>query len=89
MPPTVSSVGSLALDIALSFSEGLPVAQIHPIAKERFASTARCEKCGGYAFLGRSAYDAFRRDGSEVRTYECVDCEHKMQRFGPPLKYRG
>jgi hypothetical protein len=48
--------------------------------EEIFALTARCEKCGGYAFLARTAPDAFKRDGSEIWTYECVDCDHRMQR---------
>ena len=48
--------------------------------EEIFALTARCEKCGGYAFLARYAPDAFKRDGTEIWTYECVDCDQQMQR---------
>jgi hypothetical protein len=47
-----------------------------------FALTARCEECGGYTFLTRSALDAFKRDGSEILTYECSDCGRQMQRPG-------
>lgn len=42
--------------------------------------TIRCEKCGGYAFLANCIHDAFGRDGSEVWTYECVDCGHPSER---------
>ena len=35
--------------------------------------TVRCEECGGYAFLSRCAPEAFKREGSEIWTYECVD----------------
>ncbi len=55
--------------------------------REQLALTACCEKCGGYAFLARCAPDAFKRDGSEIWTYECVDCEHKMQRSMPGRKF--
>ena len=47
-----------------------------------FALTARCEECGGYAFLTRCAPDAFKRDGSELLIYECADCGRLMQRPG-------
>jgi hypothetical protein len=50
------------------------------------ALTARCEKCDGYAFLSRCAPDAFKRDGSEIWTYECCDCGHQMQR--PQSKFQ-
>jgi hypothetical protein len=43
------------------------------------ALSARCD-CGGYGFLSRSAPDAFKRDGSEIWTYECVDCGKQIQR---------
>jgi hypothetical protein len=44
------------------------------------ALTASCDKCGGYAFLARCVPDPFKRNGSEIWTYECVDCDNKMQR---------
>jgi hypothetical protein len=49
-------------------------------SEQVFALTARCEACGGYAFLSRCNPDAFRRDGSEIWTYECCECGHQMQR---------
>jgi hypothetical protein len=49
-------------------------------AAQALAFTARCEKCGGYSFISRTVHDAFKRDGSEIWTYECVDCGHRMQR---------
>jgi hypothetical protein len=59
------------------------MAEQHFTSKQRMlALTARCDKCGGYAFLARCSPNAFKRDGSEIWTYECVDCEHQMQRPG-------
>ena len=58
--------------------------------KAILAFTSRCEKCEGYAFLTRSLPDAFKRDGSEIWTFECVDCGHAMQRPAQqPMSYRG
>jgi hypothetical protein len=48
--------------------------------KQLIALTAACDKCGGYAFLARCVPDHFKRDGSEIWSYECVDCNNKMQR---------
>lgn len=42
--------------------------------------TIHCEKCGGYAFLSKCIHDAFKRDGSELWTYECADCGHQSER---------
>ena len=56
-----------------------------PSVKERFSLTARCEKCGGYAFLARCVPDAMKRDGTEIWTYECCDCEHTMRRLSSDL----
>jgi hypothetical protein len=56
------------------------VAEQH--SRQMLALTARCDKCGGYAFLARCTPNAFKRDGSEIWTYECVNCEHQMQRPG-------
>jgi DNA-directed RNA polymerase subunit RPC12/RpoP len=57
------------------------VGERRSIPKEQmFALTARCEECGGYAFLSRRALDAFKRDGSEIWTYECADCGRAMQK---------
>jgi Zn ribbon nucleic-acid-binding protein len=39
-----------------------------------------CEACGGTALLKRRTIDAFRRNGSEIWTFECVDCMYHMQR---------
>ena len=49
-------------------------------AERPLGLTIRCEKCGGYAFLASCTHDAFKRDGSEMWTYECIDCEHKSER---------
>jgi Zn ribbon nucleic-acid-binding protein len=38
-----------------------------------------CEACDGTALLRRRTIDAFRRDGSETWTFECVDCGYQMQ----------
>ena len=52
------------------------------IDKEQLlAFTACCEKCGDYAFLARCEPDAFKRDGTEIWTYECVDSGRQMQRL--------
>jgi len=39
-----------------------------------------CEECGGTALLRRRTIDAFKRDGSETWTFECVDCSYQMQK---------
>ena len=64
------------------------MADVRPTIKEQLTLAARCEKCSGYAFLARCLPNAFKRDGSEIRTYECVDCGHKMQRLAPGEKAR-
>ena len=63
------------------------MAGVRSTVKEQFSLTARCEQCGGYAFLARCVPDATKRDGAEIWTYECCDCEHKMQRRAPDLKF--
>jgi hypothetical protein len=45
-----------------------------------FGLTIRCEKCGGYAFLAKCVDDARKPNGSEIWTYECVDCGHKSEK---------
>ena len=49
--------------------------------EQLLAFTTHCEKCGDYAFLARCEPDAFKRDGTEIWTYECIDCGHQMQRM--------
>jgi hypothetical protein len=39
-----------------------------------------CDQCGGQAPLMRRTPDAFSRGQSEIWTYECRDCRHKMTR---------
>jgi hypothetical protein len=43
-----------------------------------------CEECGGTAILKRRTIDAFKRDGSEAWTFECVDCMCHTQRSKNP-----
>lgn len=59
------------------------MAAVRSTVREQLTLTARCEKCGGYAFLARCVPDAMKRDGTEIWTYECCDCEHKMERSAP------
>jgi hypothetical protein len=55
-------------------------------AEQAFALSGRCEKCGCYAFVTRCGQDAFKHDGTEIWTYECVDCDHKMRRTVKPSR---
>ena len=64
------------------------MADVRPTIKEQLTLAARCEKCSGYVFLARCISNPFRHDGSEIRTYECVDCAHKIQRLAPGEKAR-
>jgi hypothetical protein len=66
---------------------GREVARTDPIANARLALTTCCENCDGYAFLARCVPDAFKRDDSEIWTYECVDCDNKMQRSMPAVEF--
>ena len=50
------------------------MAAVRSTVREQLTLTARCEKCGGYAFLARCVPDAMKRDGTEIWTYECCDC---------------
>jgi hypothetical protein len=46
-----------------------------------------CEACDGTALLRRRTIDAFKRDGSETWTFECVDCSYQMQQPRKVLDY--
>jgi hypothetical protein len=46
---------------------------------QKFIRPLRCENCGGNAHLIRRAPDSLKRDGSEIRTFECPECKHQMR----------
>jgi hypothetical protein len=46
-----------------------------------------CEACDGTALLRRRTIDAFKSDGSETWTFECVDCSYQMQQSRKVLSY--
>jgi hypothetical protein len=55
-----------------------------PLPTRPQESVITCEECGGTALLKRRTIDAFRRNGSEIWTFECVDCMYHMQRLKNP-----
>jgi|HubBroStandDraft_6_1064221.scaffolds.fasta_scaffold69038_4 hypothetical protein len=63
--------------LASSFLRG-PAQSITPII---------CEACDGTALLRRRTIDAFKSDGSETWTFECVDCSYQMQQSRKVLSY--
>lgn len=51
------------------------------VVKElRFIRPLRCVKCGGNAHLTRRSPDPVKKDGSEIRIFECHECGHQTER---------
>ena len=48
---------------------------------QKFIRPLRCENCGGNAHLVRRSPDFAKGDGSEIRTFECPECEHQMRQI--------
>jgi len=51
------------------------------VVKElKFIRPLRCGECGGNAHLTRRSPDPVKRDGSEIRVFECYECGHQTNR---------
>jgi Zn ribbon nucleic-acid-binding protein len=50
------------------------------VKEQRFIRPIRCAKCGGNAHLTRRSPDQVKRDGSEIRVFECYECGHQTHR---------
>jgi Zn ribbon nucleic-acid-binding protein len=50
------------------------------VKDQRFIRPIRCGKCGGNAHLTRRSPDQVKRDGSEIRVFECYECGHQTYR---------
>jgi hypothetical protein len=52
------------------------------VVKEQiFIKPLRCGECGGNAHLIRRSPDPDRRDGTEIRIFECHECGHQTLRI--------
>ena len=52
------------------------------VVKEQiFIKPLRCGECGGSAHLIRRSPDPDRRDGTEIRIFECHECGHQTLRI--------
>jgi hypothetical protein len=54
------------------------------IKKLNLSAPIVCEECGGDALLRRRTIDTFKQDGSEIWTFECIDCRYHMQQLRQP-----
>ena len=50
------------------------------VKDQKFIRPIRCGKCGGNAHLTRRSPDPIKRDGSEIRIFECYECGHQTHR---------
>jgi hypothetical protein len=50
------------------------------VKDQKFICPIRCAKCGGNAHLTRRSPDQVKRDGSEIRVFECYECGHQTLR---------
>jgi Zn ribbon nucleic-acid-binding protein len=50
------------------------------VKDQKFIRPIRCSKCGGNAHLTRRSPDQVKRDGSEVRVFECYECGYQTLR---------
>ena len=51
------------------------------VKEQRFIRPLRCVKCGGNAHLTRRSPDPVKKDGSEIRIFECHECGHQTERI--------
>jgi hypothetical protein len=50
------------------------------VKDQKFIRPIRCGRCGGNAHLIRRSPDPVKRDGSEIRVFECYDCGQQTLR---------
>jgi Zn ribbon nucleic-acid-binding protein len=51
------------------------------VKEQTFIRPLRCVKCGGNAHLTRRSPDPVKKDGSEIRIFECHECGHQTERI--------
>jgi transcription elongation factor Elf1 len=77
LPSQFRTFSEIAWTLGILVAGGAVERRSFVVKEQKFIRPIRCGKCGGNAHLTRRSPDQVKRDGSEIRVFECHECGHQ------------